>query len=152
MRLKEFKIDHRAVIEKLLRKLSVYIAPFEIARRGQKGDGFVYVTSPCTLEQLYLAVPVDIDGIKFERNVLVRHITLADFKKMVDENFELAMIQEKLFARASALGSESKMTVVVLLRCGHFLLLQMPFWPEYAVCKRMSNYHSKDEALQLGLD
>ena len=144
-------IDHRSVIENLIRKSHMYLNPFYIAKRKEtECGGFLYLNSPNTLEQLYLTLPVDIKGKAFSRDVIARFVTMEDFRGMIKVNFELATIAEKL-AKCD-MNSKETVPVVVMLRCGVFVLLEISYAPSYVVCEKMSAHHAKDEKLQFSLD
>jgi len=144
-------IDHRPVIEKLLVKANMYLSPFYIGKREERGPGFLYLNSANTLEQLYLTVPIDINGNAFSRDITVRFCTKEDFRAMVKANFELATVAKKLYE--CNMNSKERIPVVVMLRCGMFVVLEIPYPPlGYDVCERMSTHHAEHEKLQLSLD
>ena len=144
-------IDHRSVIERLLSKSHMYLNPFFIAKRKERGcGGFLYLNSPNTLEQLYLTLPIDINGKSFSRDVIARFVSMDDFRGMIKVNFELAAIVKKLCE--CDMDSKEPVPVVVMLRCGVFVLLEISYSPSYVVCERMSGHHAKDEKLQFSLD
>ncbi len=144
------RIDHRLVLEKLIRKSHMYLNPFYIAKRKGKGPGFLYLNSKNTLEQLYLTVPVDMDGNPFVRSAICRFVTKNDFRSMVKQNFELAVIQKKLFD--CNMNSKETVPIVIMLRCGVYVVLEITYFPSFVVCERMSGHHDKDEKLQFSLD
>jgi len=143
----ENSISHRDVLEHWMTRLRMYIGPFEIAKRRKHGHGFVYLTSSNTLEQLWLKKNVDTDGRPYKRGFEVRHLTLAEFRAMVRKNFELALVQKKLFERVNATKDDDTkgMIVVALLRDGTFVLFEAPFSPDYEICKKLS---SGDDAVR----
>ena len=152
--------DGRAVVERLLTRLRLYICPFALAHGSGGGEGkprgCLFVQVGCSLSHLALPAPRDCAGHRLqadERQCMIDFISPATFEaEIAPSDATLATLVAPLAGAVA--NHDDRAEAVVLLRasCGYTLLLVQPLVPEWRVAKAMAEQYANVETLQIDLD
>ena len=132
-------------------RVRLYVYPFYMAHRSQKGPGALFIQSPQRVEDFFFAAPVNRHGYAVDRQLFVAYVTPEEFdKELVPYDFEIALARAA-FRRAVDLIDDDTAPALLKFRCGYVAVVRLPIL-DPALCRSLaSDYLSKDQ-LQLNID
>jgi len=147
----------KLVVEHLLRRIRMYMCPYNVVMSEARGRGLVFVKSQSPIRQwIFGEQAIDHKGYSLSRNVQMQYLSLGEWDTVAFENdFEMALIRPQLQVSLDEYDPKSQFVVVVLLGCGFFGCCILPLVPDYNICLslgKMYEYEKIDVAIQLNVD
>lgn len=148
-----------AVRNQIYQRIRFYACPYAVWKSSELGNGFLFLQSDTTLQDLSLAIPKDASGRQLlePRAVLLHYLTLGEYDAEVcKDDFEMALVRPKLQELVEKSHDPEKEVVILMrLRCGHVALGKAVLVPDYRVCMQLGKDYYADNtagAIQLNLD
>jgi hypothetical protein len=137
-------------------RIRFYACPYAIFKTQELGNGFLFVQSNNTLQDLSLHISKDTTGRILERSVLMHFLTMGEFDvDLVSDDFEMAAVRTELQKLVSTYNQKKELILLFRSRCGHVALGKGVLVPDYGICKKLGqDYYSENTAgsVQLNLD
>eukprot|EP00980_Cylindrotheca_fusiformis_P021480 scaffold8353_cov138-Cylindrotheca_fusiformis.AAC.11 len=145
----------RNVRNEIFGRIRFYACPYAVFKTQELGNGFLFIQSPSTLEDLSLTVPKDVSGRAITRSVLMHFLTMGEFdSEVISDDFEMAVVRVNLQDLVKSYDPSKEIVLLLRLRCGHVALGKAVLVPDYQICKKLGKdyYAETSGAVQLNLD
>jgi hypothetical protein len=138
-------------------RIRFYACPYAVHKTAELGNGFLFIQSDTTLQDLAIAIPKDQHGRTMQtRSILMHYLTLGEYDAEVcRDDFEMAVVRNKLQELLKDYDEQNEVIILIRLRCGHIALGKAVLVPDYRICKKLGQDYYADNpagAVQLTLD
>lgn len=146
-------LDRQGVVARVLGRVRLYLCPFAVCHGEAQGRGFVFVQTPNPVLELEYLRPVNSNGRRLNRSVILHFLSMGEFVDAVmQDDFELGVIRSPLEAAVEGYNPKKEVVVLVRARCGYMAVMVIPLVPEWVVCRQLGAEYLEKDALQLNLD
>eukprot|EP00904_Undaria_pinnatifida_P003552 jgi/Undpi1/13198/HiC_scaffold_8.g02860.m1 len=146
-------LNRQNVMARILGRVRLYLCPFAVCHGEVQGRGFVFVQTPNPVLELEYLQPVNSNGRKLDRSIILHFLSMGEFVDAVlQDDFELGVIRSPLETAVNSYDRKKEMVVLVRARCGYMAVVVLPLVPELAVCRQLGVEYREKDALQLNLD
>ena len=138
-------------------RIRFYACPYAVHKTLELGNGFLFIQSDTTLENVSLAIPKDRFGRTLPtRSILIHFLTIGEYDSEVcRDDFEMAVVRKNLQELLEGYDECTEVVILLRLRCGHVSLGKATLVPDYRICAKLGQDYYSDNpagALQLTLD
>jgi hypothetical protein len=138
-------------------RIRFYACPYAVHKSSELGNGFLFIQSDTTLQDLSIAIPKDRFGRAMTtRSILMHYLTIGEYDAEVcRDDFEMASVRNKLQDLVKDYDIQKEVVILLRLRCGHVALGKTALVPDYRICKKLGqDYYANNpaSAIQLTLD
>lgn len=138
-------------------RIRFYACPYAVHKTSELGNGFLFIQSDTSIQDLSIAIPKDKHGRTMTtRSILMHYLTLGEYDAEVcRDDFEMAVVRNKLHELLNDYDEQSELVILLRLRCGHVALGKAVLVPDYQICKKLGQDYYADNpagAVQLTLD
>lgn len=151
------KATREQVRNEVFSRIRFYACPYAVHKTSELGNGFLFIQSDTTIQDLSIAIPKDRTGRSMTtRSVLMHYLTLGEYDAEVcRDDFEMAVVRPKLQELVQDYDEQNEVVVLLRLRCGHVAVGKATLVPDYRICKKLGqDYYANNPAgsVQLTLD
>jgi len=138
-------------------RIRFYACPYAVVKTSELGNGFLFIQSDTSLENISLTLPKDRYGRSIpKRSILMHFLTLGEYDAEVcRDDFEMAVVRKTLQELLEGYDHLREVVILLRLRCGHVSLGKATLVPDYRICQKLGQDYYADipaGAVQLTLD